>query len=465
MRTSNFNPPKLFNFTTKSPTKIAICSSCISYYHCVPLLAPKPPISRYLHTKQLNIAFEAKTNQSLKASKDFMFGKSIVNDTIWYMTHIERNLGREWKDNYIKTLQVWKEIEWSSKEIGDIPIFFTGTVKGELHPFTAHGKYKQIRKEDWNKDKLKEAYQELQHLHQDIRKQANRSLGYSPKFIRAIEYHKTYVPHSHIVYFVKPNDVAHFLKIIDNKVNLNIHIGKVETKVLDAYDISKNYSPISYLLKYLKKKILEITDENCNERDLKIFNGWKLSLGIKQLYNNSQFKIPKWAIKKLSSNFSNYEEMGFRSMLEAIENTCHIENEAIQIDGTIKTKIINTCDNPLFSIYRKIERYPYSKLISIDPIREYEDGIADRILEYKVWNKEGDLIFDKSQWELLEDIELLKYHELTLSEQQKQIRRKSQLNLFDLNIVFEIMFEENGIEKKSPLRKYHYDYFPIGCIQ
>ena len=423
--------------------KIGTKSPCISNTYCVSLLDSQE--SKYLYTKEehqalLREEFIDKTESSLEASHNFMKNKSWINTNKWIMGKIERNLSNEWLDRYAKTLQVWKEIEYSTKELGLIPVFFTGTVIGELHPFANNSK---LIKEDWKTEKLKEAYQELQELHTQIRKQAKRTLGYSPLFIRAIEYHKSFMPHSHIVYFVEPKDLKTFLKIIKNKEQLNENIGRTETKVLDKYDTKKAKSPVSYLLKYLKKTVTEIV-KNPNQDNLKIFNGWKNTLGIKQLYNNSQFKIPKWAIKKVSYLFKNFEALGYRSMLEAIEKNVHIENDSIQIDKSVKTKIINMVENPRFTIYRKIKRYKY---LNADD----EICLADSVEEYIITNKFGEVLFDKSEFELIHDSQLSRY--FSILPYSKLYNKIEYFNNVDYV----------GIRLETA-QHLEYDILPAGCI-
>jgi len=426
---------------------------CISITHCVPL-------SKNAHKDELTYIFQLKTKSSLSSSEKFMKSKSWVNVKQWKMGKIKRDLAKEWKDRYIKTLNVWKEIEKNARELDLIPIFFTGTVVGEFHPFAANSNQ---RKEDWKYEYLNFAYQELQLLHTQIRKQANRTLGYSPMFFRGVEYHKTYVPHTHIVYFVNKNDVKTFLKIIKNKESLNKNIGRTEVVVLEAYNPEKSYSPVSYLLKYLKKNIASLTEDQ-NIRELEIFNGWKNSIGIKQLYNNSKYKIPKWAIKKISYHYKNFEELGYKSMLEAIEKEVEIISDSIQLDGTIKTTNVNSPINSKYKIYRKTERYTY-----LDD--EELPQIADRVLEYLIINDLGEVIFDKNDYELVSDSELKKYHSKTpaLLLLDNQLSKFYQYEEF-LNFINydNIDFINNNFRGESVwIRKtsqhLEYDILPSGC--
>jgi hypothetical protein len=437
----------------KTTTKKALCSSCISITHCVSL-------SKKEHQQELRKQFKDKTEYGLNASKKFLGSKSWVNDNNWTMGKIERDLGKEWQDRYIKTLNVWKEIEYMSKELDLIPIFFTGTVIGELHPFKANT---DKRKENWAVKNLNKSYQELQDLHQQIRKQAKRTLGYSPMFIRAVEYHKSFMPHTHIVYFVRSSEVNTFVKIIKNKEELNNNIGRTETEVLKPYNPEKAYSPVSYLLKYLKKNITDLTKTG-SEEDLAIFNGWKNTLGIKQLYNNSLYKIPKWAIKKISYYFKNFEELGYRSMLEAIEKEVEITNISVQLDGSEKTKIVNKPLNPSFSIFRKIEKYKYIN-------KEDETDIADKVIEYLIYDKNGIVIFDKKDYVLIEDSSLSRYRELTKLEQLKAFQLKRFLlseKLFDFlysDIKYKVMNNvDYGVDYLETPQHLEYDILPSGCI-
>jgi len=439
----------------KTEKRNALCSSCISITHCVSL-------SKKEHNKELRKQFKDKTEYGLNASKKFLESKSWVNCNNWTMGKIERDLSKEWKDRYIKTVQVWKEIEYISKSLDLIPIFFTGTVVGELHPFKA-GTDK--RKKEWVVNNLNKAYQELQDLHQQIRKQAKRTLGYAPMFIRAVEYHKSYVPHTHIVYFVRSSEVDKFVNIINNKQDLNKNIGRTDTQILKPYDKEEKYSPVAYLLKYLRKNIENMTKEGNNENleEIAIFNGWKNTLKIKQLYNNSLYKIPKWAIKKISYYYQDFEKMGYRSMLEAIEAEVEIVNESIQLDGSKKVKIINNPENPTYKIYRKIQRYAYVN-------KEEETDIADKVLEYLIYDKNGSVLFNKNDYVLIEDTSLSRYQEETKQEILRKFQIKQYLiyeefmDFIDYGFIDCFKNEKyiNNYIVKTP-QHLEYDILPFGC--
>jgi len=455
--------------------KVATSNACISNTYCVSLLdhllVENPPnfgnklqngLDKKQHKKELENIFINKTEIALEVSNNFLSNKSWVNEKQWKMGKITRNLSKEWKDKYVKTINIWKEIEYIAKEENLIPVFFTGTVIGKLHPFSVKS---TKRKKDWVIENLNKSYLELQDLHTQIRKQSKRTLGYTPHFFRAIEYHKSFVPHSHIVYFVEENDVKKFLKIIKNKEKLNKNIGRTETKVIDKYDPKNGKSPVSYLLKYLKKNIEEITKENDNGENLKIFNGWKNTLKIKQLYNNSIYKIPKWAFKKISWYYKNFEEMGYRSLLEAIENEVEIVQDSVQLDKTIKTKIINKPKNVKYKIYRKIEKYRYWS-------KEEELKTADRVLEFIIKNVNNEVIFNKNDYVFLEDSKLTKYKCLTKEEQLKQFQLKKLLvqekfinfiKYDNIDFVNNISYKNNIIVKQP--QKWEYDIFPFGvCL-
>ena len=183
---------------------------------------------RYLH-------FNSKRNQKLFFN----------NKTGQYGIYKE-NLAKKYKEDFILTTMLWNQVEKEAKVRDLVGVFFTATVVGSLHPFGA--KDTTVKANFDYEINFKYAYKELQQLHKDIRIQANRTLKYSPTFFKATEYHKSYIPHSHTVYFVDPADIDKFLQILKNKTSLNNEIGRTDTQVLNK--LEDNYA-VPYLLKYL----------------------------------------------------------------------------------------------------------------------------------------------------------------------------------------------------------------------
>jgi len=376
-----------------------ICSPCISLTQCV---------SRTVYLKEMKKHCQNLQKRSQEGAIEFMRWHTMVDKNSWKMNKNVKSPLQKAQDNYIKTLMIWKEIEHEATLEKLVPIFFTGTVVGELHPFSQGC---EISKSDWEIGNIKKGYKELQAVHTAIRWQCNRSLGYSPTYIRAVEYHKTFMPHTHIVYFVKPDDVASFCEIVQNKVDLNENVGRTEITPIKGYDPENGKSPVSYLLKYLKKTAKALT-EGGNTADLETFLGWKKLLGTTQIYSNSKIAIPKWVIKKLTYEFKNFEELGYRSMIEAIVDNVEVTAEVIAADGKTSIRAVNTAIEPTHSIYRKTQNIEKEELNCYETEEEF---VTDKIIKRSVKTldfvvKKGDkVIFDKSWFELVEDWELYRF--------------------------------------------------------
>jgi len=338
---------------------------------------------RYLH-------FNSKYNQKL-----------FFNNKTGQYSIFKENLAKNYKEDFILTTMLWNQVEKEAKKRGLVGIFFTATVVGDLHPFGA--KDSIVRANFDYELNFKYAYKELQQLHKDIRIQANRTLKYAPSFFKATEYHKTYIPHSHTVYFVKPEDINKFLNIVENKTELNADIGRTDTQVLNK--IGDNYA-VPYLLKYLQK-----TAQNMDNKELKVFDGWKRALGIKQLYSNSKLTLSKWVIKKARYYFAeltlqgeinkdywknNYNSLYdcIRANVKVIDKTYDIENNLLRnkiIEPLGKEKIRMERDRTMLLKFINVNNEPFllnttykNKKMLVKRINKYSECVLYNKKHYKI---------------------------------------------------------------------------------
>jgi hypothetical protein len=266
----------------------------------------------------------------------------------------KEDLTKQYKDDFILTTMIWNQIEKEAKQQGLVGVFTTSTVNGELHPF---GGNSEVLRANYDYElNPKRAYAELQDLHTKIRRQAHRDFGYAPSFIKATEFHKSFMPHNHLVYFVKPEDVDRFVNILDNKAELLPEIGLVETEVLNKE--GENNSALAYLLKYLTKSAHNATNE-----EVHLLDGWKRALGIRQLYSNSRLTLPKWVIKKARYYFGettitgevnkDYWKDSYDSLYDCIRDNVKVIDKTYDIDNNfLRNKVIE----PLRKEKIRIER-------------------------------------------------------------------------------------------------------------
>jgi len=383
--------------------KIPLASPCFTNNTNVSLLQ----FSRDEHSDYCKKAFHSYFHYKKKGreayfnnSKSIKYFKSKKSGKIGFY---KENLQQEYKDKAIEATMLWNQIEQEAKLSGLIPVFFTATLKGHLHPFPKGGNISKVGF-DYERD-FKAGIADLQSLHRDIMVQSNRTLSYNIKFFRALEYHKSYVGHSHAVYFVKPQDSGSFEAILKNKISLNQNIGKHDIKVIDEYE--ENFS-IPYLLKYMKKSAFNMTLD-----ELEVFDGWRRALGIRNLYSQSRLTVPKWVIRKTKYYFGkttlsgkinkDYWKLSHKSLYECI-----------RANVSINSKVYDT-ENNLLREYNvdPLEQEKYRVARTREEICHYETFNKEEFLKRKTYktksltvkkilkNKEL-LVYDKGWYEMLE---------------------------------------------------------------
>lgn len=247
-----------------------------------------------------------------------------------------KNIIKENLNNLAKDKMLSYHIDKKAIENNLIPILVTSTVRAKMH------KNRSISAHVRN---IKTSYKSLNKFHSNILKEINQKLKYKVNFIKTIEPHQSFIPHSHTLYYIKKEDIKEFKKILANKKKLNVNIGKTDIK-----PINKDLDSINGIKKYIEY-LYKTTAKTKNMQEIKVIDGYKKLTSV-VLYARSRTKITKQHLRYLSWYFGNsrkaisdYKDLGYGSVIEAIENKCDIVGE----DG----KSINKVKEPLLTLYLK----------------------------------------------------------------------------------------------------------------
>lgn len=234
-------------------------------------------------------------------------------------------------------------------------VFVTITLPTEYHPFTVRGDANKTFKPELD------GYRKLRDFHRSVyhdfmKRKGNRSLRIEVLQVSVVEYHKSFVPHMHAVYFVPTDRLSdfetHFMRqLVTHGMGMQYD-----------YEVLKDVSRgVAYVMKYVRKS----SASNDLETAL-VMAGWKREHGIKRQYSFSNIGVPRQVSQQILRTLRPKVEQG-QNVLEEIERLCDIEVSYVERDteeynikryGTKKGR---------YGVTAVIERYRY-KSDSIDII-------------------------------------------------------------------------------------------------
>ncbi|BCD67606.1 replication endonuclease [Nitratiruptor sp. YY09-18] len=215
----------------------------------------------------------------------FRKGKSIQNMDTGEVFDFIYDFEKEQKKYYQSIQQKIFALEQLAQDYGLVPIFITFTLPSRFHPVISR-KYKGIRKlakpnENFAfqsiEDAIREGYAFLQK--EIFRNFYKRIKNYDSNilYIKAIEPHKTLIPHMHLLLFVTPINIENIEKVFRKIIQeFNLH----QTK-LDSHEFVKDIKKATkYIMKYLQKNQQgNISYEN--NLFFRVLDGWERKFRIR----------------------------------------------------------------------------------------------------------------------------------------------------------------------------------------
>jgi len=272
-----------------------------------------------------NIIKNRKNNEMIMIKNDF---KSYIKS--YFNTIIQRLL-------YNKTI---------AKNENLIPFFITFTAPSAYHPFRTFGK-KSVENWELNEnfafDSVKiasfEAYKKLNEIFRyfykylKTGKRSIRKHGKNVRYNGFFEYHKTFIPHFHILVYI-PEELAEWIYKAYNETLNKFGMNPKSNKIIEIMplnedennDIDELDGAVLYISKYISKNlkdIFEIPDNLDNlsdildnevfeefkqkEKNLYLYMGWKLFNNIRIFRgNNTEIGISNY--KKIYSRLNENEK-------------------------------------------------------------------------------------------------------------------------------------------------------------
>lgn len=323
--------------------------------------------------------FEKKENKNKFFCNNYVLKNNKTNKTFTIKNNIEDYI-KSYFNTIIQRLIYNKEI---SKKEGLVPFFVTFTLPSEYHPFKTFYNGKKLKKKRINpkykfnsiEEGVPQSYKKLVSVFRSFYKQLkdNRKYRTEMKKMRYnyfIEYHKSFVPHLHLLVFLPnvPKIDEYVKKIFLNTIkknNLNIKGNKL-IKIQNKGELDSLDGSVLYISKYISKSLEQIKKD---KKELKLYWGWKSFNNIR-IFRGNNIKIGIKGYKKIYHNLTPKEKEGMLKEVKKNKSCLLLEIEkrtmkhSCVIDmktGEVETKKIrglnNNNDNLIYEIFETKEKH------------------------------------------------------------------------------------------------------------
>jgi hypothetical protein len=184
-------------------------------------------------------------------------------------------------------------IEYMAKERHLVPIFVTITLPSKYHPLTSRS-YKGKRlyvdhnpefEFEYVEEAITDGYKYLNNIFRTFYKRIKNHTK-SLYYVKVAEFHKTFIPHFHCLFFVPKSISKIFCESFDNIVN-EYQLSQVDIDLVGDKQMIK--SNISNASKYLMKYVTKSLNDGADFYQARIIDGWKKRHRIRMI---SMSQIP-----------------------------------------------------------------------------------------------------------------------------------------------------------------------------
>ena len=185
-------------------------------------------------------------------------------------------------------------IEAIAKEKDLVPVFVTLTLPSEYHPFKSI-KYKDKRlytdlnhEFEFNciEESIKQGYDYLNHIYRTFYKRVKNNVT-DLLYVKVVEAHKTFIPHFHILFFVKKEEIRIIRKNFDN-ISHEFNLSQTDLELVNVNELQEKKNPniktgVNRASKYIMKYITKSLNNGSDYYMARILDGWKRLYKIRMI--------------------------------------------------------------------------------------------------------------------------------------------------------------------------------------
>lgn len=262
-------------------------------------------------------------------------------------------------------------IEAIAKEKNLVPVFITLTLPSEYHPFKSI-KYKDKRlytdlnyEFEFNniEESIKSGYDYLSHIYRTFYKRVKNSVT-DLLYVKVVEAHKTFIPHFHILFFVKKEEIKIIRKNFDN-ISHEFNLSQTDLELVNVNELQEKKNPniktgVNRASKYIMKYITKSLNNGSDYFKARVIDGWKRLYKIRVITMSNldlsltDFRTIYYNLDKESKNkillFAKEHELSVYHLVMKHTLTVKI----IKKDNFTKTKRFGNSKSAKFVLIKKV---------------------------------------------------------------------------------------------------------------
>ncbi len=262
-------------------------------------------------------------------------------------------------------------IEAIAKEKSLVPVFITLTLPTQYHPFKSI-KYKDKRLyTDLNyefeflniEESIKQGYDYLNHIYRTFYKRVKNSVT-DLLYVKVVEPHKTFIPHFHILFFVKKEEIKIIRKNFDN-ISHEFNLSQTDLELVNVNELQEKKNPniktgVNRASKYIMKYITKSLNNGQDYFKARVIDGWKRLYKIRMItmsnldlsltdFRTIYYNLDKDSKNKILLKSKENEQSIFQYIMK---NTLTIK--IIKKDNFTKTKRFGNSKSAKFVLIKKV---------------------------------------------------------------------------------------------------------------
>lgn len=262
-------------------------------------------------------------------------------------------------------------IEAIAKEKNLVPVFITLTLPTQYHPFKSI-KYKDKRLyTDLNyefefvniEESIKSGYDYLSHIYRTFYKRVKNNVS-DLLYVKVVEAHKTFIPHFHILFFVKKEEIKIIRKNFDN-ISHEFNLSQTDLELVNVNELQekKNHNiktGVNRASKYIMKYITKSLNNGSDYFKARVIDGWKRLYKIRVItmsnldlsltdFRTIYYNLDKDSKNKILLKSKENEQSIFQFIMK---NTLTIK--IIKKDNFTRTKRFGNSKSAKFVLIKKV---------------------------------------------------------------------------------------------------------------
>ncbi len=336
-----------------------------------------------------------------KSVNNFTKKLNVLNKKTGEYTNLDNSYMNGINKRSHNNLQKTLTIEKIALEKGLVPIYITLTLPSKFHPFSSKTLKNRIvffRNKNFEyetiKQSIKDGYTLLNKIHRHYYKRLKK-LDSELYYINSTEYHKSFIPHTHLLIFVKP-ELVEEVENIFKQLKKFYKLSKTDFQIIDNEFNVEIVS--SYIRKYMFKNLI-LNDDDTKTKSNKLTRN-RIYLGYCSIFKIRQFKMNnlKLSLDIYSKVYYSLNKDFKEKIIEEITPLKKCLFQFIMENIKVKKRVFNADTNK--NVFTQFSLSQSKKIFEVF-VETVKSSNTSKVVNFLIYQN-GKLIYNKKDFEVLQ---------------------------------------------------------------